>query len=106
MLVDVLHHADQPQRLLEEARRVSRRYVIVKDHYWRYRCDRPLLRFADWLGNQPYGIRLKNGYLCPQEWTHLILSTRLKTLERKQFKCSFLDPCRNIFLWLEKQGRR
>jgi ubiquinone/menaquinone biosynthesis C-methylase UbiE len=32
MLVDVLHHTDDPGILLSEARRVTRRAVVLKDH--------------------------------------------------------------------------
>jgi len=33
MIIDVFHHADNPRRLLEEAKRVSRQHILIKDHY-------------------------------------------------------------------------
>ena len=32
LLVDVLHHADDPMRLLKEAARVARQAIVIKDH--------------------------------------------------------------------------
>lgn len=56
ILADVLHHDEQPDRLLAEAARVSRRMVIVKDH----KVDGPLaqsrISLMDWAANSPYGV--------------------------------------------------
>ncbi len=68
MLIDVLHHADDPAALLAEARRAARRAVIVKDH----RLARPLaatvLRFMDWVGNRPHEVPLPGRYLTEAQW--------------------------------------
>ena len=68
LLVDVLHHVDDPQALLREARRVARRFVIVKDHY----CENPwnhlVLRFMDWVGNRAYGVALPYNYQSRAQW--------------------------------------
>lgn len=68
LLVDVLHHANDPAGLLREAVRVARRSVIVKDHL----RDGPLatttLRFMDRVGNRRHGVALPYNYWTRAQW--------------------------------------
>jgi SAM-dependent methyltransferase len=68
MLVDVLHHADDPPALLGEAARVARACVVVKDHNRTGFAGALTLRFMDWVGNKPHGVPLPYNYLSPAEW--------------------------------------
>jgi ubiquinone/menaquinone biosynthesis C-methylase UbiE len=67
-LVDVVHHADDAQRLLGEAARVSRDRVLIKDHVADGVFARPTLRVMDWVGNARHGVRLPYNYLTRAEW--------------------------------------
>src|SRR5690349_7501457 len=51
LLVDVLHHTDDPLVLLREAQRVARRAIVVKDHTLSGTGARATLAFMDWVGN-------------------------------------------------------
>jgi SAM-dependent methyltransferase len=68
-IIDVLHHAEDPKALLNEARRVARLAVVIKDHL----ADRPgaipTLRTMDWVGNVRFGVRLPYTYWRWDEWT-------------------------------------
>lgn len=68
MMVDVLHHTDDPAAVLAEARRVSRQGVLIKDHFRDGLLAGPTLRFMDWVGNAPHGVRLPYNYLSGEEW--------------------------------------
>lgn len=68
MLVDVLHHTDDPAALLEEAARVSSTGVLVKDHYRDGPVAGLILRFMDWVGNASHGVRLPYNYLARTQW--------------------------------------
>lgn len=68
MLVDVLHHADDPERLLGEALRVARAAVVVKDHTLDGVLAGPTLRFMDWVGNAPHGVALPYNYWPERRW--------------------------------------
>jgi SAM-dependent methyltransferase len=68
ILVDVLHHSDQPVELLREAARVSRGQVIIKDHVLEGRLAGPTLRFMDRLGNLRHDVSLPHNYLRRNEW--------------------------------------
>lgn len=68
MMVDVLHHTDDPMVLLREAKRVARHAIVIKDH----RRSRPLahitLRFMDFVGNSPHGVSLPYNYWSSRRW--------------------------------------
>lgn len=76
ILVDVLHHTDDPAHLLGEAARVAH-HVIVKDHYRNGLFAATRLRLMDWVGNAHHGVRLPYNYLSRTEWASLGSSCRL-----------------------------
>ena len=67
MLVDVLHHAEDPERLLAEAGRVAP-VVVVKDHLADRVLARPTLRFMDRVGNARHGVDLRYEYWERRRW--------------------------------------
>ncbi len=69
LLVDVLHHADDPIRLLIEAARVARQAIVIKDHIQAGWFDRQTLRLMDWTGNASHGVALPYNYWTAREWT-------------------------------------
>jgi SAM-dependent methyltransferase len=68
LFVDVLHHTQDPAVLLGEAVRVSRSYVLLKDHLDENFFDNVTLRFMDWVGNRPHGVVLTYNYQSRREW--------------------------------------
>ncbi|AKC81842.1 methyltransferase type 11 [Verrucomicrobia bacterium IMCC26134] len=68
MFVDVLHHTDDPLVLLREATRVSRRWIIIKDHVRHGWAAGATLRFMDWVGNARYGVALPYNYWTEAQW--------------------------------------
>ncbi len=68
MFVDVLHHTEDPEILLAEARRVASRAVVLKDHTRDGFLAGPTLRFMDWVGNAPHGIPLPYNYWPERRW--------------------------------------
>jgi SAM-dependent methyltransferase len=65
---DVLHHTDDPAHLIAEAARVSRGHVVIKDHLSENMVDHATLRFMDWVGNAPHGVRLPYNYAPRSDW--------------------------------------
>lgn len=78
MFVDVLHHTLNIEDLLGEARRVSRRFVLIKDHLCENRLDKAVLAFMDWVGNRAHGVRLPYNYQSKAEWYQLFLPCNLR----------------------------
>ena len=67
ILVDVLHHAEDPELLLREAARVAP-VVVVKDHLADRAFAGPTLRFMDRVGNARHGVDLRYDYWRRQQW--------------------------------------
>lgn len=66
--VDVLHHTDDPEILLREAKRVARCAVILKDHTRESPISQATLRFMDWVGNAHHGVALPYNYWSKRQW--------------------------------------
>ena len=113
MFVDVLHHTHGIEPLLAEACRVSRRYVLIKDHLADSTLDFKTLQFMDWVGNRPHGVVLPYNYQNTTEWLRHFSNTGLKVIERQDkiaiypfpFSLAFGRKLHFIAL-LEKTGAR
>jgi ubiquinone/menaquinone biosynthesis C-methylase UbiE len=68
MFVDVLHHTTYIHEVLAEASRVSRRFLLIKDHLSESPLDFYTLKFMDWIGNRPHGVVLPNNYQSLSRW--------------------------------------
>ena len=69
LFVDVLHHTRDPQVLLNEAARVARGLVIIKDHNRDGFLAGATLRLMDWVGNARFGVALPYNYWSLEQWT-------------------------------------
>jgi SAM-dependent methyltransferase len=68
LFVDVLHHTTDVTQLLREASRVSRSYVVLKDHLSESWFDHATLHAMDWVGNRPHGVMLTYNYQSLRQW--------------------------------------
>lgn len=68
LLVDVLHHTTDVLGLLKEASRVSRAFVLIKDHLDQNSLDHATLKLMDWIGNRPHGVHLTYNYQSREAW--------------------------------------
>ncbi len=102
MVIDVLHHDEEIEKVLIEVMRVTTRYILIKDHYFNNIFERAGLYFADFLGNAPYGIKLPYNYLNQTQWDHLFQKLKLKVVAKKKFRYSPTDITKNVIYFLEK----
>ncbi|WP_242096536.1 class I SAM-dependent methyltransferase [Sphingomonas sp. CROZ-RG-20F-R02-07] len=70
IVIDVLHHTDDPEAVLAEIARVAQ-VVVVKDHLRDGIAANATLRFMDWVGNAAHGVRLPYNYLSSREWARI-----------------------------------
>jgi len=68
LFMDVLHHTDDPFSLLQEAVRIARHAVVLKDHLCNSRIDERILAFMDWIGNRSHGVALPYNYWSADQW--------------------------------------
>ena len=69
MLVDVLHHTQDPTALLAESARVARTAVVVKDHTSDPSLAHLRLRLMDRVGNARHGVALPYNYWTTSQWS-------------------------------------
>jgi SAM-dependent methyltransferase len=79
MLVDVLHHTEDPTVLLAEAARVAPTAVVVKDHLADGLLARPTLRLMDHVGNAHHGVALPFNYWHADRWRRALTELGLCT---------------------------
>ena len=68
LIVDVLHHTEDPLALLLEATRVARKGLILKDHKAEGAFAYETLAFMDDVANRRHGVSLPHLYWREQEW--------------------------------------
>lgn len=68
LIVDVLHHTEDPAVLIREAARISPQSVIIKDHTRNGFLAGPTLRLMDWAGNARHGVALPYNYWTRRQW--------------------------------------
>ena len=78
MFVDVLHHTVDPMVLLRESARVSRRWILIKDHNLNGYAANTTLRFMDWVGNSRYGVSLPYNYWPAERWESAFVELGLR----------------------------
>lgn len=101
MLIDVLHHTEDPAVLLGEALRVTRGRVLVKDHHWDTPWDRWLLAVSDYLGNRPHDVPLPYAYLQGAQWTALFEALGATVAASERFRYSAVDRCKQVIYVVE-----
>lgn len=96
LLVDVLHHADDPAALLAECARVAR-VVVVKDHLMAGRLDERTLAFMDWVGNRPHGVVLPYRYFTAGTWGECRARAGLREVARGDVSDLYPFPFSLVF---------
>ena len=97
LLVDVLHHTDDPVVLLQEAKRVARRAVVIKDHCRDGLLAGPTLRLMDWIGNAHHGVALPYNYWPRSRWLATFRDLKLDVEEWRSRLGLYSPPAGWVF---------
>ena len=96
-IVDVLHHTDDPARVLAEACRVARRGVVIKDHLLEGFAAGPTLRLMDWVGNRGHDVVLPYNYLSAQRWDAVFGEAGCRVVTRRASLRLYPAPASLLF---------
>jgi SAM-dependent methyltransferase len=80
MLLDVLHHEPDPDQLIRECRRITRRLLIIKDHQRSGLFAWSRIALMDWAANAPYDVPCLYRYNTPAEWADSHRRLKLRPL--------------------------
>ncbi len=86
ILYTVLHHASDPKHLLEEATRVTKQRLVIKESYIEEDCIRMTNSFVDWFYNRVIGdedINVPLNFLRVEAWEQLLKSYGFEVIETK-----------------------
>jgi ubiquinone/menaquinone biosynthesis C-methylase UbiE len=97
MFVDVLHHTNDPVALLSEAQRVTRKYVVLKDHFRTGSIGNLTLRAMDWFGNAHHNVVLPYNYLSEPEWDEAYKLSGLTLLQLRRKLDLYPFPASLVF---------
>lgn len=100
ILADVLHHEEDPGRLLSECARVASRLLIIKDHQVNGPLAQSRISFIDWAANAPYGVKCLYQYNTLDEWRRSHEQHELRVVE-EQTSMDLYPPVVNLMF-----GRR
>ena len=96
-LIDVLHHSHDAKKLMAEAARVARKFVIVKDHLAENALDHATLTFMDWFGNAPHGVALRYNYFSRRTWLEMFSASGLQVTIFEDDLSLYPRPANYIF---------
>jgi SAM-dependent methyltransferase len=96
-IVDVLHHTDDPGRLVGEAARVARQGVVIKDHLREGFAAYQTLRLMDWVGNKGHGVRLPYNYLSRAEWQAIFTNVGIAPMSWRESLSLYPFPANLLF---------
>jgi ubiquinone/menaquinone biosynthesis C-methylase UbiE len=86
LLINVLHHTDDPAKVLSEASRVARHGIVIKDHYANSRLDFYTLVAMERIGNAFIDISQPYNFFSERQWDALFQKVGLRTESiRKRF---------------------
>jgi len=97
MFIDVLHHTEYPKILLEEAKRVAKHTILIKDHLSNGFISESILKLMDWVGNYHHNVVLPYNYLSQEEWNIIFSSLNLTPKVKKTELGLYPFPANLIF---------
>lgn len=78
LFVDVLHHTNDINIVIEESLKVSKDYFTIKDHLYWNKLDFLILKFMDWVGNAPHGVKVIYNFQNKESWDKIFKNNNLE----------------------------
>lgn len=97
ILADVVHHEEDFMALLREASRVTRRYLIIKDHTPCGFLGQQRVSLIDWAANNPYGVKCLFRYFSAEKWHSIFEELGLNPTEEHDSIALYPEPFNFLF---------
>lgn len=91
IFIDVLHHTTNLEELLSEAARVTKKFIIIKDHTCEGVFSKVRLNFMDQVGNRRFAVKLAYNYYTEAQW--------LETFEKIGLHIDIWESKLNLYPW-------
>jgi ubiquinone/menaquinone biosynthesis C-methylase UbiE len=100
----VLHHSRQPEHVLAECLRVTRRLLVVLEDVYNNSLERSLLKILDWLGNRSISpdINFPYNFKKEAEWLHIFHKLGVRLQRAQAIRPVPWRPSRHRMFVLEK----
>ncbi len=82
--LDVLHHTKDIKASLKELKRVSKKYIIIKDHAVYSEFSKKLLTFTDYMTNLEANINCAYNFPYKEKWYEMFKELKFKLLKEPQ----------------------
>lgn len=89
LILSVLHHVGDPVNLLKEAKRVSRKRIIIKEDIYRNKIELVLTKVADSIVNFEF-FKHPHNNLNDSQWKKIFKQLNLKLVKAKYNRVFFL----------------
>ena len=81
ILADVLHHENDPDHLVSESLRVTRRTLFIKDHKIDGFLAQQRVAFLDWAANTGYDVKCLFRYHTAAAWSRFLQKFPVRTVD-------------------------
>jgi ubiquinone/menaquinone biosynthesis C-methylase UbiE len=82
IVVDVLHHIPNIEKMLSEIKRVTKNYIIIKEHAANNFFENALVCIGDHLTNYIFEIKCINNYPSIKQWENIFKRMNLEIIEQ------------------------
>jgi SAM-dependent methyltransferase len=85
LLLTVLHHCEHPEKVLDEAIRVTRRQIIIIESVYNNEPERMLQTFLDWFYNRVLrdGVNCPYNFNSPEGWREVFRAKGLTLVDEE-----------------------
>lgn len=85
LIIFVLHHSKDQETILNEAKRVAKRIIILEDTP-KNKLEKLLWHFWDWLLNLGHDVKMSYSARTDEEWLVLFEEMNFKVIKKKNFR--------------------
>lgn len=103
LIIETLHHCDNPLKILKEATRVSKKKIIIFEDVYTNHLNKIVLHGFDYIMNFRHSVNTPFNFKKEKEWINIFKKFNLNILENLDYKGRWYYPIKSRVFILEKQ---